>query len=47
MGGNTAEADSLRAQAREVVSYIADHAGGEEMRTSFISLPEVQSVLAK
>ena len=46
-GGNAAEAGSLRTQAHEVVTYIAEHAGSEEMRASFLSLPEVQSVLAK
>jgi hypothetical protein len=43
--GNVVEAAALREQAQEVVSYIADHAGGEELRASFMALPEVQAVL--
>jgi class 3 adenylate cyclase/tetratricopeptide (TPR) repeat protein len=45
--GNPTEAGLHRHQAQEIVTYIADHAGSEELRASFLSLPEVQSVLAK
>jgi class 3 adenylate cyclase/tetratricopeptide (TPR) repeat protein len=44
--GNAAEAAVLHAQAREIVAYIADHTGSEELRATYLSLPEVQSVLA-
>ncbi|MBI1882507.1 MAG: hypothetical protein HYR94_30400 [Chloroflexi bacterium] len=43
--GNTAEAERLRRQAWEIVAYIADHAGSDELRASFLALPEVQSVI--
>ena len=42
--GNHAEADSRRRQAREIVEYIADHAGTPELRASFLGLPHVQDV---
>jgi len=45
--GNAAEAGNLRVQAREIITYIADHAGSEDLRASFLSLPDVQSILAK
>jgi tetratricopeptide (TPR) repeat protein len=44
--GNTAEAQDLRRQAREVVAYIADHAGSPELRASFLGLPKVRAVLS-
>jgi len=45
--GNADTADAVRAQAGEIVAYIADHASSEELCTSFLSLPEVKSILAK
>ncbi|MGD8806621.1 MAG: AAA family ATPase [Chloroflexota bacterium] len=41
--GNTELAERVRERAREVVSFIAEHAG--EMRESFLARPEVQAVL--
>ncbi|MCZ7570592.1 MAG: adenylate/guanylate cyclase domain-containing protein [Ardenticatenaceae bacterium] len=42
--GNLAEAETLRRQAREVVEYIADHAGTLELRAAFLNLPPVRAV---
>lgn len=41
--GNMAEAAALRAQARPVVEYIADHCP-PELRASFLNLPDVKRV---
>jgi DNA-binding SARP family transcriptional activator len=41
--GNAVAAENLRDEAREAVSYIAEHAG--ELRESFLARPEVQAVL--
>jgi hypothetical protein len=43
--GNAAEAEVLRGQAREIITYIADHAGSPDLRASFLSLPKVRDVL--
>jgi hypothetical protein len=45
--GNLSDASLYKQQAQEIVTYIADHTGSEELRSSFLSLPEVMSVLAK
>lgn len=42
--GNAAETDGLRRQAREIVEYIADHAGTPELRASFLNVPAVRAV---
>ncbi|MFQ5595789.1 MAG: AAA family ATPase, partial [Anaerolineae bacterium] len=42
--GHGVEAENLRAQAREIVEYIADHAGTPELCASFLSLPHVRAV---
>jgi len=42
--GNTAEAERLRQQAQEIVTYIADDAGSEALSSSFLALPEVQAL---
>ncbi len=39
------EAKYLRQQAREIVIYIADHIPTHDLRTSFMSLPEVHNLL--
>jgi tetratricopeptide (TPR) repeat protein len=44
---NRAGAGTARGRAREVINYIADHAGGDELRESFLVMPKVQSVLAR
>jgi hypothetical protein len=43
--GETAEAEVLRREAREVIAYIAGHAGTSELRVSFLARPEVRAVL--
>ena len=42
--GNASEANALRAQARAVIEYIADHTPAE-YRDSFLNLPSVRAVL--
>lgn len=37
-------AERLRQQAWEIVIHIADHTGSEELRASFLALPEVNEV---
>lgn len=44
--GNTDEAERLRQQAQEIVAYIADHTGSDELSASFLALPEVQALLS-
>ncbi len=43
--GNVAAAELARGRAREVIEYVADHAGDAELRESFLAMPEVRSVL--
>lgn len=43
--GHVAEAENLRAQAREVIAFIADHAGTPELCASFLTRPDVRAVL--
>jgi hypothetical protein len=45
--GNTSDAIGFKQQAQKIITYIADHTGSEELRVSFLSMPEVESVLAK
>jgi tetratricopeptide (TPR) repeat protein len=44
--GNQASTRVLRTRAREIIDYIAAHAGSEELRLSFLSMPETQFILA-
>jgi tetratricopeptide (TPR) repeat protein len=43
--GNTVEAGALRQQAAELITFIANHIGDAELRTSFLALPRVRAVL--
>jgi len=43
--GDQAAAARLRRQAREVIEYIAEHISASDLRTSFLSLPDVRAVL--
>ena len=43
--GNVAEAEALRTQAREVIGFIADHAGTPELGASFLSMPQVRALM--
>jgi tetratricopeptide (TPR) repeat protein len=45
--GKHDEAEHYRLQAREVVAYIADHAGSDELRASFVAMPEVAHLLTE
>ena len=45
--GRQGEADRYQKMGQEIVFYIADHAGSDELRASFLTLPEVQSLLQK
>jgi tetratricopeptide (TPR) repeat protein len=45
--GNTSKAESLHRQAQEIITYIADHSGSEELRASFLALPDVRGVLKR
>jgi hypothetical protein len=42
--GHIAKSQTLRQQAREIITYIADHCP-PDLRASFLYLPEVQAVL--
>ncbi len=43
--GAIKEAETLQGQAAEIIHYIADHAGSEEGRSSFLSRAEVRKAL--
>jgi predicted Zn-dependent protease len=43
--GRKAEAASLRQRAKEIVEYIADHAGRDDLKATFLVLPEVKAIL--
>jgi tetratricopeptide (TPR) repeat protein len=45
--GKHREAERHRQQAKEVVTYIAEHAGSAGLRASFVDLPEVGELLAE
>jgi tetratricopeptide (TPR) repeat protein len=45
MSGNELEAKKLRERSLEIVSYIADHAGSDDLRASFLAQPAVAQVL--
>ena len=44
--GRHREAEGYARQAKDIVAYIADHAGSAELRASFMALPEVSQLLA-
>jgi class 3 adenylate cyclase/tetratricopeptide (TPR) repeat protein len=46
MGGNRAEAGELRGQAQKILDYIAEHAGSDELRDSFLAQPAAAQLLA-
>lgn len=43
--GNEAKAQEARSRAIEVIDYIADHAGSEELRQTFLDTSKVKAVL--
>jgi class 3 adenylate cyclase/tetratricopeptide (TPR) repeat protein len=43
--GNTGEAQALIEQAWEAINFIAEHAGGDDLRASFLDLPEVRKLV--
>ncbi len=43
--GNPEEARALRARAKEVIAFMADHAPTPELRTSFLNRPDVKDAL--
>jgi hypothetical protein len=43
--GNHARAQALRAQATDVVQYIAAHTGSEALRESFLAQQQVRALL--
>ncbi len=43
--GDPEEAEEMRRRARQIVEYIADHAGTSTLRASFLNLPRVRAVL--
>ena len=43
--GRHGEAESLRGQALDVVRYIAEHTGSDELSASFLALPDVRSIV--
>ena len=44
--GNLDAAQYLNEQARAAIDFIAEHAGREDLRASFLALPQVQNILA-
>ena len=46
MGGNKVEAGELRGQAQKILDYIAEHAGSDELRDSFLAQPAAAQLLA-
>jgi tetratricopeptide (TPR) repeat protein len=44
--GKHDESERYHRQAEEEVSYIADHTGSDELRTAFLTMPEVQTILS-
>jgi predicted ATPase len=44
--GNATAAGTARGRAREIIDYIAEHAGEDGLRETFLAMPEVQSVLS-
>ncbi|MDX1435235.1 MAG: AAA family ATPase, partial [Anaerolineales bacterium] len=44
--GNPAKAQVLKEETRGSIDYIAEHAGGPELRRSFLALPEVQTIVS-
>jgi tetratricopeptide (TPR) repeat protein len=44
--GNLTEAQSLKEQAREVIDYIAEYAGRDDLCTSFLAISQVQTILS-
>lgn len=44
--GNLSKAQSLRIQARTAIDYITKHAGRDDLRSSFLALPEIQIILS-
>lgn len=44
--GNQDEAQAFYGQARKAVDFMAENAGKEELRQSFLALPQVQTVLS-
>jgi tetratricopeptide (TPR) repeat protein len=47
LNGGEREAERLSCQAQEIIGYIAENAGSEEMRASFLAQPAVRRVLAE
>jgi hypothetical protein len=45
--GNSAEAQALKDEAREAIDFIAEHAGRDDLRASFLANPQVQGILAE
>lgn len=44
--GNLAEAQALNEQARAAIDFIAEHAGRDDLRASFLAIPQVQTILS-
>ena len=44
--GNLNAAKRLKEQARTVIDYIAANTGRDDLRTSFLALPQVQTILS-
>ncbi len=44
--GNSDEAQALRQQAREAIDFMAAHAGRTGLKSSFLAIPQVQSIIS-
>jgi len=45
LSGHIEEAQNARAEAREIIAYIADHCGSDKIRMSFLSQVDVRRLL--
>ena len=44
--GNPSEVQDLKEQARATIDFITEHAGGDDLRTTFLAIPEVQTIIS-
>jgi predicted ATPase/class 3 adenylate cyclase len=45
--GNTSEAQIFKEEAREAIDFMAEHAGRDDLRASFLAIPQVETILSE